>query len=176
MPWIATTPEEIHALKAVQQIRVMYEKFSREYRRSVVARPDQITESQRQLQSSVVTPKPAIEGHFKTGQRPRPGLEVVVPHRWSALQEVLIGRETYWFGDGVRPWGLYFGRAPGADQREAVMAPRLSMFLTFHQRTILTFLDFAFAVVLRPETAYTRVFNAHRSPPLPWCANCAGRT
>jgi hypothetical protein len=38
---------------------------------------------------SVVTPKPAIEGHFKTGHIARgQDLNVVVPRRWSARQEV----------------------------------------------------------------------------------------
>src|SRR5712671_6649129 len=39
--------------------------------------------------ASVVTSKPAIEGHLKTGQRAaRPGPELVVPRRWSARQQV----------------------------------------------------------------------------------------
>jgi hypothetical protein len=40
------------------------------------------------IPSSVFTSKPAIEGHFKTGQRTASRTELVVPRQWPRRQEV----------------------------------------------------------------------------------------
>ena len=53
MPWQATTPEEIQAWQAVQQVKTVYEHSRREYRQSVDGGPDQIIGSQRALQTVI---------------------------------------------------------------------------------------------------------------------------
>ena len=78
----------------------------------------------------MVTPKPAIEGHFKTGQRPRPGLEVVVPRQGWVRQEVFDSESGVLIRGGCRLWNWTLAR-PGADQREAAMALPLSVFFDF---------------------------------------------
>ena len=89
--------------------------------------------------ASVVTSKPAIEGHFKTGQRPRPGPEVVVPRRWSAGQEVFDGERGGSHPHGgvafsdrtlARPWSRPTGGRYGL--------PRPSVFC-FPSKTVLCF-------------------------------------
>jgi hypothetical protein len=50
MPWQATTPEEIQAWEAAQQIKATYEHSRREYRQAMDGGPDQIIESQYALE------------------------------------------------------------------------------------------------------------------------------
>jgi hypothetical protein len=78
--------------------------------------------------ASVVTSKPAIEGHFKTGQRPRPGLEVsCTAPRGCAARGFLIAREGFSSEEEFALWDSTLAR-PGADQREAAMASHCQCF------------------------------------------------